>query len=137
MNEQLLREVAARGKYAPLFLHLAALDGPRWRAAFRDVEAILGFSLPDSARIHRPWWSNQTSGGHSHALAWHAAGWRTSAVDLAAESLVFERVSGAALRNDRAAQSLSLREIFPPHDFGAWPAGFAASREQIYGEDGR
>ena len=55
MNEHLLREVAARGKYAPLFLHLAALDGPRWRAAFRDVEAILGFSLPNSARIHRPW----------------------------------------------------------------------------------
>ena len=137
MNEHLSREVAARGKYAPLFLHLAALDGPRWRAAFRDVGAILGFSLPNSAHIHRPWWSNQTSGGHSHALAWHAAGWRTSAVDLAAESLVFERVLDAALPNDSAAQSFSLRELFPPHDFGAWPAGFAASREQIYGEDGR
>ena len=137
MNDQLLRQVAARGKYAPLFRHLAALDARRWPATFQDVEAVLGFSLPNSARIHRPWWSNQTTGGHSHALAWHAAGWRASAVDLGAEALVFERVGEAASPSGRAAQPLSLRELFPPHDFGNWPQGFAASREQIYGDDGR
>ena len=137
MNDQLLRQVAAHGKYAPLFRHLAALDGPRWSATFRDVETILGFSLPNSARIYRPWWSNQASGGHSHALAWHAAGWRTSAVDLVAEALVFERIEEAKSPSDSPAQALSLPELFPPHDFGNWPAGFAATREQIYGDDER
>ena len=137
MNDQLLRQVAVRGKYAPLFRHLAALDARRWPATFRDVESILGFSLPNSARIHRPWWSNQASGGHSHALAWHAAGWRTRAVDLAAEALVFERMEDAALPSDSAAQALSMRELFPPHDFGTWPEGFVASREHIYDDHGR
>ena len=136
MNEQLVRQVAARGKYAPLFRHLAALDARRWRVTFQEVESILGFTLPNSARVHRPWWSNQAHGGHSHALAWHAAGWRTSAVDLAAEALVFERKDAAA--SDQGDQrALLIEEIFPPHDFGTWPEGFTASREQIYGEDGR
>lgn len=93
MNTQLMRQVAARGKYAPLFRHLAALDVGSWRATFREVESILGFTLPNSARVHRPWWSNQADGGHSHALAWHAAGWKTRAVDLTAEVLVFERMA--------------------------------------------
>ena len=137
MNRQLLRQVAARRKYAPLFRHLAALDTHRWPATFREVEAILGFSLPNSARIHRPWWSNQANGGHSHALAWHAAGWKTCAVDLVEESLVFERIEDTALAGDRATPALSMRELFPPHDFGNWPKGFAASREQIYGDQGR
>lgn len=137
MNHQLLRQVAARGKYAPLFRHLAALDTHRWPATFREVEAILGFSLPNSARIHRPWWSNQANSGHSHALAWHAAGWKTCAVDLAEESLMFERIKDAALASDGAAPAPSMRQLFPPHDFGTWPEGFAASREQIYGDQGR
>ena len=136
MNNQLMRQVAARGKYAPLFRHLIATDARQWRATFQEVEAVLGFSLPNSARVHRPWWSNQANGSHSHALAWHAAGWRTSAVDLSAEALVFERIDDAATPN-RRQRHLSIDEIFPPHDFGAWPEGFSASREQICGEDGR
>lgn len=137
MNDQPMRQAAARGTYAPLFRHLASLDARSWRATFRDVESILGFSLPDSARIHRPWWSNQANGGHSHALAWRAAGWRARAVDLAAEALVFERIEAAALPSDSTVQALSMGELFPPHDFGIWPEGFAASRERIYGDHGR
>ena len=58
-------------------------------------------------------------------------------MDLAAEALVFERIEDATFSNDSTAQALSIRELFPPHDFGAWPEGFAASREQIYGDHGR
>ena len=79
-------------KYAPLRQHLNTLDVSRWPVSFVDVEHILGFCLPKSARTHRPWWENQSDGGHSHARAWQAAGWRTSAVDLKAETLVFERL---------------------------------------------
>lgn len=137
MNNQIMREVAVRSKYAPLFRHLAALNVRRWRATFRDVESILGFSLPNSARIHRRWWANQANGGHGHALVWHAAGWKTRTVDLAAEALVFERIEGVASPSDSTAQPISMRELFPPHDFGTWPEGFVASREQIYGDHGR
>lgn len=30
-----------------------------------------------------------------------------------------------------------LGRLWPPIDLGPWPEGFAVSREEIYGEDGR
>ncbi len=82
----------ARGKYAPLFGHLTGLAENRWDATFRDVEAVLGHPLPPSARKHQAWWSNTTSlaGGR----AWLAAGWRTSNVRIARETVSFVRDRG-------------------------------------------
>ena len=81
-----------RGKYAPLHEHLLTLRGREWRTNFAKLEKVLGFSLPNSARIHRPWWANQgQSGGHSHAQAWQMAGWKTAEVRLDDETLVFLR----------------------------------------------
>ena len=88
-------EKAVRGKYAALYRHLSAHPGSEWPATFGDVEQILGFRLPGSARRHSAWWSNGT-GGHSHALSWHAAGWRTRAVNIAAETLMFVRGEDAS-----------------------------------------
>lgn len=135
-RNELARRTAGRGKYAPLFRHLSALGRRRWRVSFGELEAILGFRLPDSARIHRPWWANQSKGGHGHALAWQAAGWRTSAVDLAAEALVFEPLDDLPPQDD-GPRAASLDLVFPPHDFGSWPEGFSARREDIYGAGGR
>ena len=141
MNRQrLVREAAARGKYAPLHRFLCARAAPKWQATFAEIEAILGFRLPDSARLHRPWWSNQRKGGgHSHALAWQGAGWRTRAVDLDMETLVFERLPDAAEPDEapRERWRFSITEILPPHDPGPWPEGFTANREQIYDDMGR
>ena len=54
-REQLVRAAAARGKYAPLYHHLVSIPASsEWRATFGEVEAILGFRLPDSARLYRP-----------------------------------------------------------------------------------
>lgn len=50
---------------------------------------MLGCDLPLSARDHRPWWANDRS--HSQARAWMEAGWKTTNVDMAAETLVFRR----------------------------------------------
>lgn len=53
---QLVRSAAARGKYAALYHHLETMPLPKneWSASFADLETILGFQLPDSARLHRP-----------------------------------------------------------------------------------
>ncbi len=134
-RDELVREAAARGKYAPLYRHLTALVEPEWRISFGDIEAILGFDLPASARLYRPWWANQKRGsGHSHALAWQAAGWKTKDVDLEAETLVFERARGAsgAPAFPPPRRKFDLDRDFPAVDMGSWPKGFTASREQIY-----
>ena len=135
-----MQEAASRGKYAPIYRRLAAMAGPDWRVSYAELEAILGFELPVSARLYRSWWSNQKRGaGHSHALAWHSAGWKTRSVDLEAETLVFERVKSAS---DNAVgtprrRKFDLDELWPTIPGGSWPPGFTVSREQIYDEFGR
>ncbi len=141
-RDQLVRDAAARGKYAPLYHHLLAASPlePEWRTTFGEIESILGFRLPHSARLHRPWWSNSRKGnGHSHSLSWQAAGWRTRAVDLEEETLVFSRSADAEAQPGKAGRkpAFDLDRDFPPWDPGPWPEGFTVSREQIYDDRGR
>jgi hypothetical protein len=91
-RRDILLKAAGRGKYSPLFHYLNEYSINEFPITFAELEGILGFELPDSARIHRPWWANQgMRGGHSHALAWEMAGWKTSRVDMEGEKLVFVR----------------------------------------------
>lgn len=139
-RERLVRNAAARGKYAPLYRHLSARPETEWCASFTEIETILGFRLPDSARLYRPWWSNQRKGGgHSHALAWQAAGWRASAIDLEAETLVFRRAESAPARVEELPhdRKFDIDAFWPPIRGGSWPPGFTVSREQIYDDFGR
>ena len=59
---------------------------------FRDIEALLGFSLPDAARIDRDWWTGTVAGADRHSVAWAAAR-RTATPNLAAHTVAFERAS--------------------------------------------
>lgn len=80
------------GKYEPLGDHLRTLPDDRWNASFDEIEHILGFRLPNSARDHRAWWSNHSGGNHSQAAVWVEAGWETRDVDQARQHVRFERV---------------------------------------------
>ena len=141
----LMREAAARGKYAPLHKYLCLRAGREWRTTFSEIEGILGFALPSSARIHRPWWSNPgPGGGHSHALAWAAAGWKAGSVDLEAGTLIFVRREDGTGREEAETSTgvdgerpISVDDLFVAHDFGPWPDGLRWSREEMYGDDGR
>ncbi len=125
---QKYRDMARRGKYHRLYTHLCALPGREWRATFGEIEAIIGFELPDSARLYRPWWSNQAGGsGHSQALAWSMAGWETAEVDMDSETLLLRK-------RDRpeAVRKVSLDEVWPVHPTARWPEGLSLRREDIY-----
>jgi len=82
-------------KYAPLTRYLRDIDKPRVTMDFAEIERVLGFPLPRSAREHRPWWAN-TGGSHVHALSWNAAGYKTAEVDLQDQRLVFVRLNETA-----------------------------------------
>lgn len=145
LGEERLRKVVERGKYAPLYRSLRMRSERRWRVSFTDIEAVLGFTLPESARLHRPWWSNQRNRrGYAHSLAWQLAGWRTAAVDLEHESLVFEReetIGEKAHPHGSPApgggKSIDLDRVFPPHNPGDWPAELSLRREDLYDDRGR
>jgi hypothetical protein len=79
------------GKYEPLATHLESASANEWSATFAQVEQVLGFPLPPSARKHREWWSNQSGAGHSQARGWQDAGWQVWKVDLQEEKVIFRR----------------------------------------------
>jgi hypothetical protein len=78
-------------KYEPLRKWLTRASGDRVRLSFREIESILGFRLPDSARALAQWWAN-TRGSHVQAGAWMEAGWRARHIDVPGEEVSFERV---------------------------------------------
>lgn len=86
-------ETGSAMKYAPLRDHLLAVENPEWCASFSDIEEVLGFGLPASARKHSAWWSNDENGSHSHALSWQEAGWKTEKIDLEQEQITFCRAA--------------------------------------------
>ena len=128
-RDQKYREMAIRGKYQRLHAHLCGLRTQEWKTSFGEIESILGFELPASARLHRPWWSNQSSGnGHSQALAWGVAGWETAEVDMDAETLLLRRKQPEAIR------AATLDEVWPVRSVGSWPDDLSLRREDIYDE---
>jgi len=84
-------------KYEPLLRFLEARsDSASIRLSFAQIDEILGFPLPRSARDHQAWWSN-TRRGHSHAAAWLDAGWKTAMLDLAGQQVTFVKDSASEL----------------------------------------
>ncbi len=79
-------------KYDPLTHHLAARNEARIAMRFDEIERLLGFALPRSARLHRPWWAN-SGHGHVQAKGWLNAGYQSQEVDLEAERLEFVRLN--------------------------------------------
>ena len=125
-RDQKYREMANRGEYQRLYSHLCGLQAEEWQTSFGEIESIMGFALPPTARLHRPWWANQMN-GHSHALAWMAAGWKTEKVKMEVETLVFRRLKGL-----EAVRKPSLDEFWPVHPTAVWPEGLSLRREDMY-----
>ena len=123
------RQLAASSKYQRLYTHLCGLGCEEWKISFSEIESIIGFQLPASARLHKPWWANQKGGGgHSQALAWTMAGWETAEIDLESETLMLRR------KNSETGRTLSLGEVWPVHSAGGWPEGLSLRREESYEE---
>ena len=57
---------------------------------FAQLEDLLGFALPDSARTEQEWWTSTDSDKSSCADAWILAG-RTAKPNLLARTVTFER----------------------------------------------
>ena len=92
-------------KYLNLTTYLASLDGQVWHATFNEIEDVLGFPLPDSARAYPAWWANQ---GRSQSQAWQSAGWRTASVDVPAERVTFIYTAGD--ESDDAPSGLTIAQ---------------------------
>lgn len=141
IRDGLVSEIAARDMYASLHRHLLSVHPEsEWRTVFGELEAILGYRLPDSARQRRPLWPGLKAGiDHSHSLTRQATRWRPRWVGVVGETTVFvgRMMSPESATTPVRRRRFSIREILPPHDPGSWPQDFTVSREQIYDDMGR
>jgi hypothetical protein len=82
------------GEYELLYTYLRDRYANRVVLTFAEIEDLLGFSLPDLARIQLAWWDGGDFAGapSTQSFAWTLAG-RTATVNLPARSVVFERDS--------------------------------------------
>lgn len=78
------------GKYRFLYKYLDERYANTVVLTFRQIEDLLGFSLPASARTDGDWWTGATDPGWSEV--WTLAR-RTAKPNLPAGHVVFERIS--------------------------------------------
>lgn len=90
------------GKYKKLTEHLELLGSPAASLTFDEVEAIIGFQLPESARLYQAWWANQPKG---QSLAWLRAGFRTCRLSMEEKRLTFLRIDQPDLESEEPGPS--------------------------------
>lgn len=78
-----------QSKYNPLRQYLQDQEATAVRMTFRQIEDVLGCALPRSARQYAHWWANDTTGNHSQAQAWLAAGRKVVKLDLIEQRVMF------------------------------------------------
>lgn len=140
VRARLVNVMAARDGYSSLYRHILSVrPEPEWRTTFGELEANLGYRVPDPARLRRPLWSSsRASIGHNNPPVRQATRLRTREADIEAETKesVCREVSPESA-GAPAKRRFSIQELLPPHYPGPWPEGFMASREQIYDDMGR
>ena len=82
------------GQYLLLYKYLENRYANTVVLTFAEIEDLLGFTLPDQARLHKHWWAPAETdvAGSNYSDSWILAS-RTATPNLAARTVVFERYS--------------------------------------------
>ena len=82
------------GKYLSLYTYLEKRYATTVVLTFGEIEDLLGFTLPELARLSQEWWTDAdpSTPRARHSDAWILAS-RTATPNLLAQTVVFERAS--------------------------------------------
>ena len=82
------------GKYRLLYKYLHDRYADTVVLTFGQIESLLGFALPDQARLSQEWWTNAevTAAGNNYSDSWTLAH-RVATPNLLAQTVAFERAS--------------------------------------------
>jgi hypothetical protein len=82
------------GRYLLLYKYLENRYANTVVLTFAEIEDLLGFALPDQARLHLEWWTDAelNVAGPNYSDSWILAS-RTATPNLLARTVVFERAS--------------------------------------------
>jgi len=79
------------GGYLPLYTYLEHRYASIVILTFEQIESLLGFALPEAARLEPGWWTGTAGRGASDGNAWTVAR-RTAMPNLPARYVKFERL---------------------------------------------
>lgn len=82
------------GKYQLLYKYLENRYADTVVLTFAQIEDLLGFVLPDQARLQQEWWTDARTNvaGSNYSDSWILAS-RTAVPNLMAQTVMFERTS--------------------------------------------
>ena len=82
------------GKYLLLYKYLQNRYADTVVLTFGQIESLLGFALPDQARLNQQWWTNAevTAAETNYSDSWILAS-RIATPNLLAQTVAFERAS--------------------------------------------
>lgn len=80
-----------RDGYLPLYTYLEHRYASSVVLTFEQIEALLGFALPEAARLEPGWWTGIAARGAQDGNAWTVAR-RTATPNLPARNVRFERL---------------------------------------------
>lgn len=80
------------GEYQLLHKYLRDRFADRVVLTFGEIEDLLGFPLPEPARVERAWWDAAATGDRTPQSAAWAFADRTATVNLKAGNVMFERL---------------------------------------------
>ena len=78
-------------EYLSLYTYLERRYASNVVLTFEQMEALLGFALPESARTERDWWTSPVLCVDRHSDAWTGAR-RTATPNFSAQTVAFERL---------------------------------------------
>jgi CBS domain-containing protein len=88
---------------------------------FEEIERVIDYKLPKSARDHRSWWANDPT--HAQAAQWLDVGWRAQAINMTEERVTFVRIAereeayihffSAVLNRLRSNRDFPLKSLSP------------------------
>src|SRR5215203_6433266 len=81
---------AMTGKYQLLYNYLENRYADTVVLTFAQIEDLLGFPLPEQARLRREWWVDGKTSGSDHSDSWILAN-RSAVPDLTAKIVIFDR----------------------------------------------
>jgi hypothetical protein len=82
------------GKYRLLYKYLQSRYADTVVLTFGQIESLIGFALPEQARVNQQWWTNAAGAvaGTNYSDSWRLAS-RIATPNLLAQTVAFERES--------------------------------------------
>ena len=82
------------GQYLLLYKYLENRYANTVVLTFAEIEDLLGFALPDQARLHHEWWTDAAASmaGRDYSDSWTLAS-RTAMPNMLAQTVAFERAA--------------------------------------------